>query len=301
MTAPQATSVECNARTHVLRDVSDGVSWELWLRSPTAEQRGLLAGLWAGDADSDYARHRLIPSGEQWLMFNLGPPQKVLDAEGAGPAGLYRGGMIAGLQNRPLTFESVFRHPRVVTARLLPPGALALFGGLPLLDLANRVIDLESVLGTRSGVERLRQRLMEAADLGMAMDLVEDWLTTRFRAGPKLHPVTRIALHSVWQQRGAVRVEALARDLGVSARYLNALFQRQVGVSAKSLVRILRFERALDVLDRIGPRDLVQLAHDCGYYDQSHLNRDFRELAGLTPTEYVERVFIGPGWREIGG
>jgi AraC-like DNA-binding protein len=287
-------------RTRVIRGNSDGVAWELWLRTPLAEHASQIAGFWAGDADSDYARHRLLPSGEMWLMFNLGPPQRVVGADGAGPGQVYRGGMIAGLQYSPLTFESILRHPRVVTVRLLPLGALAFFDGLPLLALTNQVIDLESVLGTRSGVERLRQRLMETADLGAALDLVEEWIVTRMRAGPAAHPVTHIALESLWKHRGAIRVEALARDLGVSSRYLNALFQRQVGLSAKSLVRILRFERALDILDARGPRDLVRLAQDCGYYDQSHLNRDFRELAGLTPTEYVERVFIAPGWREIG-
>jgi AraC-like DNA-binding protein len=287
-------------RTRVLRGLSDGAGWELWLRTPLPEHAGLVAGLWAGDADSEFARHRLLPSGEMWLMFNLGPPQLVVEPDGTKPGQIHRAGMIAGLQYSPLTFESVLRHPRVVTVRLLPLGALAFFGGLPLLELANQVIDLESVLGGKAGVERLRQRLIEAPDLGAALDLLEDWLTARIRTGPSAHPVTRIALDRLGRQRGAVRVEALARDLGVSARYVNTLFQRQVGLSAKALGRLLRFEHALDVLDARGLQDLAFLAQECGYYDQSHLNRDFRELAGMTPGEYVERVFLAPGWREIG-
>jgi AraC-like DNA-binding protein len=287
-------------RTRALRGVSDGRAWELWLRTPLPEHAGLVAGLWAGDADSDFARHRLLASGELWLMFNLGPPQIVLDPDGARPSQVYHSGMIAGLQYSPLTFESIHRHPRVVTVRLLPRGALAFFGGLSLLDLANRVIDLESVLGGKAGVERLRQRMLEAVDLGGALDLLEQWVTDRMRTGPPAHAVTRLALDRLARQRGTVRVEALAADLGVSARYLNSLFQRQVGLSAKGLGRVLRFEHALDVLDARGMQDLVSLAQECGYYDQSHLNRDFRELAGLTPVEYVERVFLAPGWREIG-
>ena len=50
----------------------------------------------------------------------------------------------------------------------------------------------------------------------------------------------------------------------------------------KAVGRILRFERAVARL-RAGD-DLGALALDCGYYDQAHFNRDFREFAGVTPT-----------------
>jgi AraC-like DNA-binding protein len=262
---------------------------------------GLVAGLWAGDADTRESRHQLIPDGELWLMFNLGPPQRVVEVDGTGIGPIYHGAMIAGLHDRPVAYESVGRHPRVVTVRLLPRGARAVFGGLSLLELANRVLDLESVLGARAGVQCLRQRAMEARGLGAALDLVEEWLTDHLRAGPPVHPLTRSALEILSQARGTVRVESVARHLGVSSRYLNALFQRQVGLPAKSLSRVLRFQRALDLLDRSGTPDFARLAQECGYFDQSHLNRDFRELVGLTPKGYVARVFRAPGWREIGG
>jgi AraC-like DNA-binding protein len=290
-------------RTRVFRGRAESVAWELWLRAALPEHAGLVAGLWAGDADTLESRHRMIPDGELWLMFNLGPPQRVVsvDHAGAGAGGVHRGAMICGLHDRPVAFESVERHPRVVTVRLLPRGACAVFGGLSLLELANRVFDLEAVLGRAAGVERLQQRAMEAPALGTALDLVEEWLADRLRKGPQVHALTRTALDILGQSRGTVRVEAVARNLGVSARYLNGLFQRQVGLPAKSLSRVLRFQRALDLLDLPGTPDFGRLALDCGYYDQSHLNRDFRELVGLTPGEYVARVFRAPGWREIGG
>jgi AraC-like DNA-binding protein len=288
-------------RTRVYRSGPEGVTWELWLRTPLPEHTGLVAGLWAGDADTLESRHRLIPDGELWLMFNLGPPQRVVEVDGAGTGPVYRGAMIAGLHDRPVAYESVDRHPRVVTVRLLPRGARAVFGGLPLLELANRVFDLESVVGRAAGVEQLRQRAMEAPGLSAALDLVEGWLTDHIREGPQVHALTRTALDILGESRGTVRVEAIARKLGVSSRYLNVLFQRQVGLPAKSLSRVLRFQRALDLLDLPRTPDLGRLALECGYYDQSHLNRDFRELVGLTPGEYVSRVFRAPGWREIGG
>ena len=288
-------------RTRVLRNGPDGPASELWLRAPLPEHAGLVAGLWAGDVDTLESRHRLIPDGEFWLMFNLGPAQRVVDLERTGPGAVYHAAMVSGLHDRAVTYESIERHPRVVTVRLLPRGACALFGGLSLLELANRVFDLDDVLGRAAGAERLRQRLLETANLGAGLDLVENWLVDRLRIGPRAHPLTRAALDALQKSHGTVRVEAIARNLGVSARYLNALFQRQVGLPAKSLGRVLRFQRALDLLDLPGPADFARVALECAYYDQSHLNRDFRALIGLTPGEYVARVFRAPGWREISG
>jgi AraC-like DNA-binding protein len=300
-TVPRAVPDLRFPRTRVLRGCNGGVAWELWLRAPAPEFGGLIAGLWAGDGDSDFARHRLIPDGELWLMFNLGPPQRVIGTDAAGPGEVFRAGMIAGLHDGSVTFESLGRHPRVVSVRFLPFGALAFFGGLPLFDLSNRVLDLESVLGGKARAEPLRQRLIEAPDLGSALDLVEQWVTARVRAGPRAHPATRMAVDSLRMGRGAVRIEELACDPGVSSRYLNVLFQREVGLPAKGLVRVLRLGHALDLLDAGAANDLARLAQKCGYYDQSHLNRDFRSLLDLTPVEYVGRVFRAPGWREISG
>jgi AraC-like DNA-binding protein len=288
-------------RTQLLRGHSHGTWWELWLRTPPPGCASLVAGLWAGDADAPSARHRQLPNGELWLMFNLGPPQRFLRADETGSGQVIRAACVFGLQDRSLISESVYRHPRVVAVRLLPLGAWAFFRGLPLTDLANRVLDLETVLGGSAGVGPLEQRLLETRDLGSALNLVEDWLLARFRGGPAAHPVTRAALERLWTAGTDLRVEDLACELGVSARYLNGLFHREVGLPVKSLARVLRFERAQQQLIHSGDRNLARLAQDCGYYDQSHLNRDFRELADLTPTEYLARVFLAPGWREVGG
>lgn len=273
--------------------------WELWLRTPSRDLTGLVAGLWGGDSDSNFARHRLLPNAEFWLMFNLGPPQRLVETEAADGSPLLRTAFVGGLQESPLTFESVIRHPRAVAVRFRPLGACAFFGGLPLIELANKVFDLEALLGVGAGVERLRQRLIEAPHLGAALDQLEDWLLGRMLGARPPHPVTRAALHRLAADDGDLRVQGLARELGVSARYVNGLFHREVGLSVKGLHRILRFERALDELLATAGQDLSAVAHACGYYDQSHLNRDFRELAGMTPTQLLPRVFQAPGWREI--
>ena len=278
----------------VHRGQSNGHNWELWLRTPPPALEGLVSGLWAGDSDADSAFHSMLPDGEFWLMFNLGPPQRVSGE-------IYRTTLMCGLQEHPVGFASTVRHPCCVSVRFRPLGAWTFFGGLPLTEMANQVVDLESVLGGKAGVEPLRQRLLECSNLGAALELLEDWLIARLLTGPAAHPVTLAALDSLNAQNGSARVASVARDAGLSSRHLNGLFHREIGLPAKSLMRIQRFQHALDRLCSPTIPDLATLAQDCGYYDQAHMNLDFRDLAGMTPTEYTARVYQLPGWREIGG
>lgn len=63
-------------------------------------------------------------------------------------------------------------------------------------------------------------------------------------------------------------------------------FTTAVGLTPKRYGRILRFHRAA-ALARDGGVAWARVAHECGYYDQAHLIRDFRELAEVTPSELV--------------
>lgn len=92
----------------------------------------------------------------------------------------------------------------------------------------------------------------------------------------------------------------LADELGWSRRHLVARFREQVGLPPKVLARVLRFQRSLRLRGADGrPRPWAEVALACGYYDQAHLNRDFRQFAGCTPTELLAARL--PGGAGIAG
>ncbi len=87
---------------------------------------------------------------------------------------------------------------------------------------------------------------------------------------------------------GRISVADLAADLGWSRQHLARRFRAEFGAGPKLAARILRFERARKLLQAPPPRrPLAEIALDCGFFDQAHLNRDFTELAGCTPTELL--------------
>lgn len=286
-------SLENAARTRVLRGATDGEPWELWQREPHALLRPMVFGLWAGLTTRAGACHRVLPNGEVMLMMHVGPTQRIVERDGAPAHDLLGAGFISGLQERPSTFESFARGTRVVAARLTPMGAWTLLHGVPQSELVHRVLALDSVLPARSGVGELRERMLDMPDLGGALELLEAWLLTRLQRAREPHAATQTANALLLRPHGLPSVAALARTCGVSARRLHELFQEQVGVSTKRILRIRRFRSALERMAHTPDAPLTEVALACGYYDQPHLYRDFRALASMTPVAYRAAVDEG--------
>ncbi len=85
---------------------------------------------------------------------------------------------------------------------------------------------------------------------------------------------------------GTVTVDELRRALYVSERTLERRFRSEVGVSPKQAARIARFQAATRKLLASPRVSLGRVAHECGYYDQAHFNREFRTLAGISPGQW---------------
>ncbi len=66
-------------------------------------------------------------------------------------------------------------------------------------------------------------------------------------------------------------------------------FRDQIGVAPKLYARIVRFSRAAGMLEA-GSGPLTDVALAAGYYDQPHMNTEFRALSGLTPREFAARA-----------
>jgi len=84
----------------------------------------------------------------------------------------------------------------------------------------------------------------------------------------------------------------------LSERHFARQFNHHLGLRPKAFARVLRFGRAVRRLAREGDARLADVALDCGYYDQAHFTRDFREFAGVTAAELLaSRRPAGSGFR----
>jgi AraC-like DNA-binding protein len=93
-------------------------------------------------------------------------------------------------------------------------------------------------------------------------------------------------LHEMMQTKGAGRINQLSFSNGISEKHLHRKFIEKVGLSPKQLARILRFREAKNKIENQGFVSLGDLAFTLGYNDHAHLTKSFKELAGITPSEF---------------
>ncbi|TPJ80114.1 AraC family transcriptional regulator [Mesorhizobium sp. B2-6-2] len=185
----------------------------------------------------------------------------------------------AGLYAGPVMIES-FGGACCIQVNFTPLGARQFFG-LPMSELRDRMVGLDDALGF-DGMA-LRDRLGEASDWNARFDIAEGFITSRLVEANALSPEIAWAYRAVIASGGRTRISTLAGEIGWSRKHLAARFTDAIGIGPKTLSRIVRFNRALSLSKR-QDNDWAGIAADCGYADQAHLVREFRQLAGETPT-----------------
>jgi AraC-like DNA-binding protein len=247
--------------------------------------------------------HRGLPS--PFLTFIVTLDEPVVIAAGGEERGLEV--VVAGLA----TEAELVRMPERqsgLQAAVHPLAARRLFG-LPAAELARLSLEGEDVLGRAA--PRLRERLAEAAGWDERFAILASELGLGGAEGPaRGRPSVRQAgqrttareprpeVVEAWRlltvTRGRMRIGELAERVFLSRRRLSTLFAAEFGVTPKEAARTMRFTHAVTRIGagvRGGTLDLAALAAECGFADQSHLDREFRAFAGVAPSAWIAEEF----------
>ncbi|RWC72456.1 MAG: AraC family transcriptional regulator [Mesorhizobium sp.] len=185
----------------------------------------------------------------------------------------------AGLFAGPVMIES-FGGACCIQVNFTPLGARRFFR-LPMSELTDSMVVLDDVLGAEGAA--LRERLGNTPDWTARFDLAEAFVAARLESAAETPLEIAWAYDRIITSGGRTRIASLAEQLGWSRKHLADKFSDATGIGPKTLSRIVRFNRALR-LSSEPTADWADVAADCGYADQAHLVREFRELAGETPT-----------------
>lgn len=247
---------------------------------PGAELHSHVRAFWQVEEEHlpGLEEHRFMPERAVSLIFYAGqswqgPPhaEELAPVPGAG---------LSGLALEPLRVVSA-GLTRALGVDLYPWAARQLFDwniGPAYQDLGPRY-------------PRLTREVCALLELGRgdeAREMLEAWLLALYRAHVREPGKAVVAATRLYGSLGQARIGVLAEELNLSPRQLERHFVQEIGVSAKTLARLIRFEEMHNRLWLDPDTPLAGLAGELGFADQAHLAREFRALSLMTPRQFAE-------------
>jgi methylphosphotriester-DNA--protein-cysteine methyltransferase len=259
--------------------------------APPPDLAAVVECFWFASGPGGGVEH-IVPDGCPELVVQLGASMRAGD-EG-GPFSAQPRALVVGSRERPLQVSPTDAFA-TVGARIRP-GGLGRLAGTSARELSDGWVSLEALFG------RAGQQLVAALEAAPHLEARAAELTRFVRSmlERRRAPDARLAaaVQRLRERRGQDSLHRLRLELGVSERWLERSFAREVGLAPRTLASLLRLHGALQA---VGPgASWADVALAAGYFDQAHLNRDFRRYAGLPPSELLRvlgplaRRFVAP-------
>ena len=223
---------------------------------------------------------RLLPDGCIELILNFG--ESFQEHKDDGRKELQPLHLLVGQMTQPVLITPT-GSVRLFGIRFHPGGTFPFFR-MPMHELTNHITELAVLSGDFQ--RDLIRCCEEKPSLMLKVAAVEKLLADRVSSGRDEARLVGLVAKIV-QRGGRLSVDQLAEAAGISNRQLERRFLFEVGVGPKLLCRILRFQQVFRAVDR-NDEGWAAIAADCGYYDQAHLIRDFREFTWQTPAALFE-------------
>jgi len=162
------------------------------------------------------------------------------------------------------------------------PFAVPYFFNVPSEKTSNEMLSLDVFLG--NGGTELEEKIMTAPDNGKRAELLAAFLEKRLLHARIKDDAIAASIKHVIHSHETNTVEQLAYKFNLSTRQFDRKFKEYAGFSPKMYMRLVRLSNALK--QQCNDKSLTQIAHECGYYDQSHFIHDVKAFTGYEPGFY---------------
>jgi AraC-like DNA-binding protein len=222
------------------------------------------------------ACQRVIPTGMMSLVFHRGSRLFSSSDNQWQPRAFLSG---QGVSFDDLVYQGVID---MVAIDFRPAGAKAFFK-MPLIELNEQTAGIDALSDPQ--LTELEKRLSDTHDTAACVLLIEAFLYKRL-CHIEAYNLKRInaVMQSIY--RGEQHIGLLAETACLGYKQFKRIFADHIGANPKEFLRVVRFQKALFMLQTQPDICLTHLACDCGYYDYPHLIKEFRQFSGYTPTEY---------------
>jgi AraC-like DNA-binding protein len=236
------------------------------------------------DGQVETLPERVLPDGCPEIVFNLADRFQKLPLSGA--VETQASAIISG-QLRSRIFIRPTGRVQLFGIRFQPFGA-AKYLGIPMSELTDRVLPLESLVG--EAAKEFECRIAEQSEFEGKVSAAEVMLLSFARSTDEDTEIIANFTGKIIGTGGRETIGALRAHSGIGERRLERMFKRHVGVSPKAFARTIRFQNLLRSLEATRSYDLSDAAVSFGYYDQPHMIHEFREFSGMSPLGYFQSM-----------
>ncbi|MBW8523860.1 AraC family transcriptional regulator [Chryseobacterium chendengshani] len=166
------------------------------------------------------------------------------------------------------------------------PHAIKSLFGIDAQELTDSLPDI-----TNFSSQELNEKLYDVSTHEEKIEILVQYLTLKFFNFPTKTEEIKQIIHSGMDY--STTVKKMVTEHRISERKLERMFKTSIGVSPKKFLRILRFEKAINLLNSDKKNCIAEIAYELDYVDQSHFTKEFKDFSGFTPKDFQNKKKFG--------
>ena len=221
---------------------------------------------------------RLSPIGSVELIFHRGDAMLSSKDKEIEPLGFIRGQKICYFDTIPTGIVDII-------AVIFQPHGFRCFFDIPTYELYEKVVPIDAI-GLKS-LGELQDRIGNTRDNDLCIRYIDDFFLKRLSITKEYNFNRMEAVISVINAHPTINYAFLSETSCLGYKQFKRIFSEYVGINPQDFFRIVRFQRTLSLLSRSPNTNFTHIAYECGFYDQSHLIREFKIFTDYNLRDYL--------------
>jgi AraC-like DNA-binding protein len=232
--------------------------------------------------DPKNQKQKIIPDGCIEMTFNFGDKIKKYISENdfiLNPNAVVMGQRTKSYCILPVGNVNTF-------AICFYPIGFVSFVNTPLESLVDKETPIAELFEQNEANE-LEQKINQATGTQHRIEIVETFLLKKLNEKATITNIVKSTVDTLLKTNGSTSINMILKDDISKRRQLERHFKKQIGISPKQLGKVIRLQATLHMLLNQKSETLTSIAYEREYFDQNHFIKDFKELVGITPKEFL--------------
>lgn len=234
---------------------------------------------------AEHAMEKFLPDGSIDMLIDLTEsPKKLFHDEEGTTYTTFKKSWISGMKTDFILIDASVTHMMGVH---FSPGGCYPFIDLPVSELNNITVEVDSVWGNE--IHSIRDAILNETSIDKKFSILENYFMLKGKDRMENHALVHYSVKQLVQNPQMWTIKRLSDKTGVTPKHLITLFKKYVGLSPKMFSRVYKFQKVIHLIEQQKKVDWASLAYECGYFDQAHFIKEFRDFSGINPSSYLEQ------------